>query len=258
MNLRLHQDKLCFEGAFVEASVALSAWRQGRWELLALKGDGDLFRAAAPGIGVSLHLEQTDESFRYQLEFVSDQPTRLQFRLELPDATEAFHIIPGCIFGDNNLARAEAGHFPNLTTQFPGNVSCAPYWEMRADRASHPVSLLCARGLVAAVSVEPYSTGAPIGAAVPESFIRNGVFAQIRDASESDACGVTLGYGNLPSSFINKDQWGQPTAHLALAGKTRGRIFLRPAVDRLAVHEIIRKVYSEIRETPQAPIRRAE
>ena len=210
---------------------------------------GDEFAAAAEGIEVRLRVQRESEWLRYELEFKSARPTRLQLALALPDAAGAFHIIPACIFGDNGLAHSEPGHVPNLTTRHAGNVSCSPHWELRADRASHPVSLVCFDGGLAGVSIAPYSR-----CDSADGFMRNGLFAQVAHEEAPDACGATLGYGNLPCTFSNKDDWAEPTCHETVAASARGCIFLEVADSRLAAHGIIRRLYAGLRETPESPI----
>ena len=236
------------------ALLSLHAWRDGRWVFLPLVSRDDRYVAEGDGIRVDLALSRTGDHYAYQLAIAAAQLTRLQLRLAVPGAKDVFHLIPCCIYGDNNLRGAEPGHFPNLTTEHPGNVSCAPYWEFRADRASLPVSLLCFEGGVAGVSISPYSACEPADCTSREGFIRNGVFAQLAEGDLPHACGVTLGYRNTPKSFINKDRWGEPTEHAALRASAAGRIFLRPASSRLDAHGILRAVYGEHRETPRSPV----
>ena len=240
------------------AQLTLSYWRDGAWSALALARGGDAHVAQGDGIRATLRLADVDcacyggRSPQYELSFRSERPTRLQLKLSVPDAVDPFHLIPANIFGDNNLSGAEPGHYPNLTNDHPGNVSCSPYWELRADRASHPISILCFRGGIAGVSIDPFSD--VDDTEHPDGFIRNGVFSQLAHEGEPNACGVTLGYGNQPRTFLNKDQWGPPTEHLSRGATARGRIFIGPAASRLDAHRLIRINYDTLRDTPETPI----
>jgi len=243
-------------------TLSLHYWRAGAWRNLPFEGDDGKFAARSvtvlQNVKASFTLQREGEHFTYALSFEGIQPTRLQLRLSLPAAKDCFHIQPGVLFGDNNLGGAEEGHFPNLTAKHGSSVSCSPYWELRADRASHPVSLICFDGGLAAISIAPYSDGKPASdpdhVSPTDAFIRNGLFSQIAHADEQHACGVTLGYGNLPRTFLNKDQWGGTTEHFTLNTSATGRIFIEHADDRRAAHAAIRKVYDDGRDTPESPL----
>jgi hypothetical protein len=228
--------------------LRLDCWRAGAWMSLPLAAEDGRYVIRQEGVTVSLALSPLDDGvWEYRLEVDSGELTRLRLTLEFPEVNAAFPIIPGVLFGDNNLEHAGPGHFPNLTTLHPDNVSCSPYWEFRADRASLPLSILCYDGGVAAVSIDPY-TEQP---GVPDGFIRNGVCARIGQPNAPQAIGVTLGYRNDPATFRCKDTWGAPTEHRLARGVAEGRIYLRPAKNRLAAHAIIRAEYERHRECPK-------
>lgn len=252
--MHTHHGSLILHNGRWRNALELAFWRDDAWQALALSGQDDAFTAESAGVRVELGLEPDEDSIRYRLSFSADSPTRVQLKLSVAEASNPFHLIPGCIFGDNNVAKAEPGHFPNLTFEHPGNVSCSPYWELRADRASHPVSALLFDGGLAAVSVDPYSDAGFDIATSREGFLRNGVFSELGDEETPSACGVTLGYRNTPVSFINKDQWGIPTGHRAVKASATGRIFLRPAASRQDMHAVIQQVYDDYHEAPSAPL----
>ena len=243
---------------FAANRLTLNAWLGGAWRPLALTASADTFVASQTGVRAELRCVEEADSVSYELSFNSASPTRLQLCLAVREAANPFHLIPASIFGDNNLTFAEPGHFPNLTGQHPGSISCSTYWELRADRAALPVSMLCFDGGVAAVSIDPYTQCPLADTTSREGFLRNGVFARLARGPRPHACGVTLGYRNTPVSFINKDQWGTPTEHRAVRGSSQGRIFLRKAGSRRDAHEIIRSVYGDMRATPENPIARRE
>jgi hypothetical protein len=146
-------------------------------------------------------------------------------RLRLLHAPQPFHLIPGNIFGDNNADHVRAGEFPVLSTQRRFERNRAPLWEFRADRASHPVSMLaCDRGVVA-VSIDPYSDCRE----ADDGFVRNGVFAAL-----PDAFGVSLGYGNDPQSFHNKTVFTPATADLTREAIATRRGLSGPIAKRCA------------------------
>lgn len=204
-------------------------------------------------VGLTLAPED-DGVWGYALEVEAPVPTRLRLTLERPGIANPFHIIPGMIFGDNNLEHAGPGHFPNLTTRHPENVSCSLYWEFRADRASLPLAILCYDGGVAAVSIEPYTEQH----GVPDGFIRNGVFARVADGDNADAVGVTFGYRNEPRTFSHKECWRESSENRLCHGTVRGRIHLVPAENRLAVHRIMRAEYARFQECPAPKLGVAE
>jgi len=238
----------------LRGALSVSCWTEGSWRPMSLSPEGPALVARLDGVEAWLVLTPQGGRWRYELAFQAERLTRLQLELALPQAREVFHLIPANIYGDNNLPRSEPGHFPNLTTEHAGNVSCSPRWELRADRASHPVSIMCFDGGVAGVSIVPYSDCDPGATNSAEGFVRNGVFARLAHEETADACGVTLGYRNDPRSFVNKDTWADPTEHRAAALSAEGWVFLEAADSRLAAHAIIRHLYDQMREAPQCPI----
>ena len=251
--ITLRDGGLRFTAIPFEHSLQLSYRHDGAWRVLPLLATGSALCGADALVQANLSIEAAGDHFEYALDFTSQHPTRLQLALLVPQASEVFHVIPGVLFGDNNLAHAEPGHYPNLTTQHAASPSCSPYWELRADRGSHPVSILYAKGCVAAISIDPYSEGRAQGPSA-DSFIRNGVFAQLAMDDMDDACGVTLGYGNLPRTFHKADSWLDSTAHFTTEATARGGIFLYEATSRRDVRRVIRHAYQTHRETPATPI----
>lgn len=231
--------------------ISLAYWSEGDWVELRLGKKEDAFVASDEGLCARLVLTPQDKDWRYKLEFEAKQATRLQLKLSVSGAAEPFHVIPCNIMGDNNMDWSPQGHFPNLTRKHPDNISCSPYWEFRADRAATPVSALCFKGGIAAVSVNPYSDVEHHATSGREHFVRNGVFSELGE-NDTHACGITLGYRNMPCSFIYKDIWGVPTEHLLTKGTAEGVIFLRRADDRRAVNDVIESLYPELRSDPRS------
>ena len=120
------------------------------------------------GIRIQLALTAGDEDYMtYSLSAESEKPTQVRLSAALEEAEESFHVIPCCIYGDNNAAQVHAGEFPLLceekdTKEDAGkdgtkDVFRAARWEFRADRAAMPLSAVCTEEGVLAVTVEPYA-----------------------------------------------------------------------------------------------------
>lgn len=256
----LQKGKILFEGFGNQAELELNCWIEGKWKgLKLLEGDG-AFRASDYGIDARLDIKEEGEDYAYSLRFSSRAPTRIQLRIALPGAQEPFHVIPGCFYGDNNK-QYSLGFGPVLSDGHPGVELCSPYWEIRADRSSLPLSMLYAKGILIGVSIDPYSDGKPEVAEFPEDFIRNGIFAEVAhngvtdfiSGNPSDACGVTLGHAEIPC-----ETWSRKVSepHVSRGAKAGGRIYLRQANSRLAVHDIVRHEYYFHRRTSNPPISR--
>lgn len=256
MHVHLNNDTLHLSRAGLVATLALNASADDSWRRLPPQGTGACFYGEDQAVRAALTLApESDGLLRYRLSFNARYPVRLQLSLAVSNATAPYHVIPAVLYSDNALAHAEPSHLPNLTTIHAGNVSCSHYWEFRADRASHPVSILHFMGGVAAVSIDPYSDCASSDVEdASETFIRNGLFAQLALDSHPDACGVTLGYRNTPRTFVNKDTWSEPTWHSARAAQATGFIFLQPAASRSEVHRVIQRLYSEYHHVPETTI----
>jgi len=251
--MRLVDHQLCLIEQPYPVRLTLSAWLDGQWRLLELQESGGGFAAQAGDVHATLELQQEAGQISYSLSFASQRPTRLQLRLEVAGARQPFHVIPGCIFGDNNMADS-MGHAPSLTTEHPDQPSCSPYWELRADRAPLPISLLYCDGLIVAASIEAYSAGQALEAEMPEAFIRNGLFAALAHDGAGDACGTVLGHSQLPNFW--SDESLPVIGHHSTGATARGRIYLRSATARTGVHQIIREEYAYHRELPATPISR--
>jgi len=179
--------------------------------------------------------------YSFSLELDSSIPASIKLSIRLADEKNIYHIIPCNIHGDNNLSNAKPGFFPNLTYEYPESNSTSPEWEFRADRASHPVSIItCSRGAVG-LSINPYSDDPNH----EDGFIRNGLFSKLPDEA-----GVSLGYSNFPSTFTFKEMMTAPTGHLTKKANVNGSILAFKGDGRLAAADIIRKTYYEYRECP--------
>lgn len=183
------------------------------------------------------------EQIDYTLTLRSKFPTRIRIWIErLGRIDDPFHLIPANIHGDNNAAHVAPGQFPCLTDANDARRDFSPLWEMRADRASHPVSMLCAQDGVIAISCDPYSDDP----AHIDGFLRNGVFAAL-----PNAFGVALGYGNDPLTFHNRTVLTAAQRDLTTNAAMSGSIFSFRGQGRSTAHQVIRAIYAKTRECPR-------
>jgi hypothetical protein len=236
------RNRLIITDAPFAASLSIRIWQEGRFHPVPVELEDDAITGERNGARVSLVLTPSGPDWRYHLSLTSPVPTRVQLKLDCPESQEVFHLIPGCIHGDNAVEASDGGHFPHLTRSRQDPHWCSPYWEMRADRAALPVSMSLFQGGAAALSIDPYSPAPQDTSTSREGFIRNGVFAEL-----DTACGVTLGYRNMPVSYINKEWWGTVTEHRVQTAKASGFLLLQSASSRLAAHDIMERLYYHYR-----------
>src|SRR5262245_23143240 len=224
-----------------ELKPSLLAWRDATWIALPLAQTDRGMVADHKGIRAELSLQPKGDRIEYQLRFTAPFQTRLRLMLSLRDEQDLFHLIPGNIHGDNNAAYVRPGEFPCLTRARSHERNCAALWEFRADRASHPVSMLCCTKGAVGISIDPYSKCE----GSDEGFIRNGVVAAL-----PDMFGVSLGYGNDPLTFSEKTVFLPATAHLSRGAEASGAIYAFAGNGRLEAHRIIRALHEKLREVP--------
>lgn len=181
------------------------------------------------------------DDFCYSIDMDANVPASVKISLKLNEEKNLYHLIPCNIHGDNNLKNAKPGFFPNLTYEHPDSISTSDQWEFRADRASHPVSIIACDSGAIGISIDPYSED--LNSA--DDFIRNGLFSRL--PSET---GVSLGYRNFPSTFTFKEMMTEPTYNLTKKARACGKIFAIMGKGRLSVSDIIRNLYYEYRECP--------
>ncbi len=206
---------------------------------LALTHSGAAF--SYEGLSGQLLMKQSgDDQIDYKLEFKSPWQSRLRLSLSLADQADLFHLIPGVIFGDNNAAHVRPGEFPCLSNDNRYDRARSTLWELRADRASHPVSILCCNKGAAGIMIDPYSDDSDAN----EGFIRNGVFSGL-----PNVFGVSLGYGNSPMTFEEKTSFHASTFDLSRSVSASGSIF---GIDgnRLSAHTILRRIHGKMRTMP--------
>ena len=216
--------------------LRLQCWQEGTW------------KEAGEESGVRLELGKENGTYlSYTLSLDSKNKSRVRLAASEAEGKDFFHVIPCCIYGDNNAKEVHAGEFPLLCEPGCGeekeDVFRSPRWEFRADRAAMPLSAVCSGEGVLAVTVDPYSES-------EEGEICNGVFAEL-----PGWCGISLGYTNDPVSFINKRTPGESTDQELKKGRVCGRIYYIPAKEkeypRLGLHEVIREEYALRHERPE-------
>lgn len=200
---------------------------------------GMLYTTGGENYACSFKINQ-DGNTEYVMCCSGKYRTALRMVLTLPGNGTVFHVIPCCIYGDNNFKEARTGEFPILTYEHPEVSYCSPFWEYRADRAAMPVSAVCTEYGVAAVSVEPYSDSKDSDC----GYIRNGLIAAL-----PRSFGVSLGYTNDPCTMKNKRDPEPSVYDRAKTAKTTGTIYFVPG-ERRKIHDIIRKEYWMRRERP--------
>lgn len=224
--------------------LSLRAAQHTGWITLPMARTTQGGRVDHRGIRLELTLiHVVPEEINYTLQLASSFPTRIRVWLErLDELRDPFHLIPANIHGDNNAKHAGPGQFPCLTDSNDARRDYSPLWEFRADRSSHPVSMLCAGDGVLAIRCDPYSDD-PEHA---DGFLRNGVFAAL-----PNAFGVSLGYGNDPLTFHNRTVFTAAQRDLTQAATMRGSIYAYRGADRRIVHTVIRAIYSKTRDCPK-------
>jgi hypothetical protein len=241
--------------------LSLLARIDGDWLPLAdeRSDEGFVARHASGGIDADLSLtRRSDTAVDFRLRFTARTRTRLRLRARLLEQRGLFHLIPGNVHGDNNAAHARAGEFPCLAYTRPdvarvalddltaeadraAERNRAPLWEFRADRASHPVSILCCDAGAVGVAIDPYS---PCDEA-DDGVLRNGIFAAL-----PDSFGVSLGYGNDPLTFVEKTKFRAATADCSRGATAAGTIYAFRGDGRRDAHRIIRALHERLREVP--------
>ena len=222
----------------VEARILCTGWKNGKWEDLKEKREGETLRFESADGRLRALLTPAEYGWDYVMESHSEEETQLRLSVSFGSGQDAFHVIPCNIYGDNNIDRVKPGEFPSLTRTHAGTRFCSPFWEFRADRAAMPVSMMSLGAWTAGISVDPYSERE--GEA---GWIHNGVFAAL-----PDTIGVSLGYENFPATFVDKGHEEPATAEYARHAKTKGSIYLLEGKGRQDMHRIIQLEYEKRQE----------
>jgi hypothetical protein len=197
----------------------------------------NIFKYNKPGIEI---LFKISSGGGYSLSLDSEKPVSVKMDL-IPDfSKKGYHVIPCNIHGDNNLRNARPGFFPNLTELYPESMTSSTEWEFRADRASHPVSMVHTESRTFGISIDPYTLDSD------GTLIRNGVYSKLPATA-----GVSLGYRNTPYTFTFKELFEPPTFHLACNAYANGKIYEVPGNRIESVSLILRDLYMESRICPE-------
>ena len=124
-------------------------------ELQYLQGGSWVSAFGESGNPVSIALKEHPDYADYTLTLNSEEKTKVRLAASPVESENAFHVIPCCIYGDNNAAEVHAGEFPLLCDEEGEDVFRASRWEFRADRAALPLSAICTEKGVLAVTVDP-------------------------------------------------------------------------------------------------------
>lgn len=183
---------------------------------------------------IILVLNEWEQGYNYSLlsDFVYD--TEIRLIIESERAVNAFHLIPGNIYGDNNIQKVKPGEYPSLTNEYSGKRFCSPVWEFRADRAPIPLSAMCFEQKTVCISISPYSD-------TEGTNIHNGLFAEL-----PASIGVTLGYQNIPCTFIDKGKEGATKNQFCKKAVAEGSIYFYESGGKKAIHVAIRREYEKL------------
>ena len=126
--------------------------KQGKWKEANIRKENNnqIFEAEDGKIRAIL----TQKPFGWSYEMAADVEfdTRVHLELTLKGEANAYHVIPCTIYGDNNIDKIKVGEIPALTEKYKEARFCSPYWELRADRAAEPVSMMYLDGIGAGIS----------------------------------------------------------------------------------------------------------
>lgn len=218
-----------------EYQLFLSRWRQKQWNKIELQKDGSFQTNDMTG---KLSLQMGEDVIHYRLCVDSKEETIVLLELSEISKTEAFHIIPCCIYGDNNCKVGKPGEFPMLTYEHPEKEFCSPYWFFRADRAATPIAFMAGEEGSVGITVNPYSEE-------NGTYIHNGL-----SVSLPGSIGITLGSVNLPVTAVIK-QYVKPSVEEKIRHTfCEGRIYYDPKGEHSDIYAMIEKEYASLRECP--------
>ena len=209
----------------------------GKWEEIpCVKESGELILFRLQDGSISISLTPVSFGWSFVMEAKTSFATQVRLAVTMEGELDAYHVIPCNIYGDNNIDRVKPGEFPSLTRKYKGTRFCSPFWEFRADRAAVPVSMMCNGGKTVGISICPYSQEEE-----KQKNIHNGVFAALPGTA-----GVSMGYENLPATFVDKGNAGEITGESVQNAKAEGLIYLLEGKERMAMHDIVRMEYTKL------------
>ncbi|MHC4872048.1 MAG: hypothetical protein ACYTFY_09400 [Planctomycetota bacterium] len=222
---------------------------KGYSEIIRLTGSAGRYVAETPFCSLKLtglDLESKNRYSRFKLSVKTAVPVRIKCELELK-CESAWHILPGFLFGDNNLSISEAGHFPNLSKAESEDDTVCNEWQIRADRCAAPAAMAFGTdGGYAAIAGPAYLD------LDNNSFIHNGLGAGL-----PGRISFSLGYQNAPFTFVNKDTFTRGAQEFIPAGiecETVFDIFFDGNGIRDNAADILRDIYKLYYKAPSASV----
>lgn len=208
-----------------------SFYKNGSWvDIPAERISEDGFSYRVEDAVYSLELKEQSAGYDFRMTMEAPYETQMKLSLRMDGEAEAYHLIPCNIYGDNHIDTVKPGEYPALTQKYPGTRFCSPYWELRADRAAMPISFMTRDAFAVGIAIDPYA----------DQGMHNGVFASLPAAA-----GVTLGYTNLPSTFVDKGHSEPSTWERSKKAAASGTIYLSEAGGKKALHTMIRAEYEK-------------
>jgi len=235
----------------VKVNLRIAYWDKSKtWQPLELVQDGNKLKSKG-SVKVIFSFIDEGQYLTYNLDVQSPEPTRIGMFLSLPEIKQkdpVFHVLPGLLFGDNNLANVlDKNAFHHLTDARLKGKAFSPVWEFRADRCAMPLSAMCSENATIAISIDPYSEfGSDKSATVV-----NGASSMLADRNTPASCGVTLGYANSPYTYPYQGTFNASVEDTLLSGKVSGRIYAMATGDRRSVNGFVREEYNHRRAFPK-------
>ncbi|MCK5775979.1 MAG: twin-arginine translocation signal domain-containing protein, partial [Bacteroidales bacterium] len=227
--------------AKVKVSLRIAYWDKSKiWHPLELVQDGNTVKSKGP-VNVIFSFIDEGQYLTYNLDVQSPEPTRIGLFLSLPGTTSetpVYHVLPGLLFGDNNLANVlDKNAFHHLTNEPFEGKAFSPVWEFRADRCAMPLSAMCSEKAIIAISIDPYAESDE------PTTVACGVTSMLADDVAPASCGVTLGYANLPYTYPYQGSFTPSVQEQLKIGKVSGRIYAEATGDRRSVNRFVREEY---------------
>ena len=225
----------------IKVTLRIVYWDKSKiWKPLELLQDGNTVKSEGP-VKVAFSFIDEGQYLSYNLDVQSPEPTRIGIFLSLPSTTSetpAYHVLPGLLFGDNNLENVlDKNAFHHLTNEPLKGKAFSPMWEFRADRCAMPLSAMCSEKAVIAISIDPYAESN----SEEQTTITCGVASMLADDEAPASCGVTLGYANLPYTYPYQGSFTPSLQEQLKIGKVSGRIYAEATGDRRSVNRFVRE-----------------
>ena len=242
----------------VKVSLRLVYWDESKtWRPLELVQDGNTVKSEGL-VKVTFSFIDEGQYLTYNLDVQSPEPTRIGMFVSLPGTTSetpVYHVLPGLLFGDNNLANVlDKNAFHHLTNEPFEGKALSPVWEFRADRCAMSLSAMCSEKAIIAISIDPYAESK----SEELTTVACGVTSMLANNVAPSSCGVTLGYANLPYTYEYQGAFTAPKEETLLSGKVSGRIYAEATGDRRSVNRFVQKEYEYRRALPKIKVTRNE